>query len=71
MNNVLNKKVVKTAGWGTRFQFGYRDKDQNDVGTLDKPTMYSSCMTTIESPMDSRFQYCNTIEVYRIGYKKI
>ena len=35
-------------------------------GTLDNPTTYSSCMTTIESPVNSRFQYCDTKEVYMV-----
>ncbi len=62
----LDNKEVKTAGWGDRFQFGFHDVEEKKGGTFDNPTTYSSCMTTIESPINSRFQYCDTKDVYKI-----
>ena len=59
----LNKIEVQIAGWGNRFGFGYHDPKMLRKGTYDDPTMYSSCMTTHESPRISQYQRCNTLEV--------
>ena len=54
---------VHVAGWGKRFNFGYHDKTRKIEGTYDNPTTYSSCVTTHESPVESQFQSCDTVEV--------
>ena len=61
----LHATTVHTAGWGNTFQFGpitERTPSNPDPaeGTFEKPTTYSSCMTTVESPEISRFKYCDT-----------
>ena len=55
----------RTAGWGMRFEFGYHDSKRENQGTFDTPTLHSSCKTTEESPVGSRFRSCDTIEVGR------
>ena len=65
----LNGATVTYGGYGKKFQWGYRkDTSSNDVvqGTLnpvnnyqDTSTKYSTCMTTEEGPVDTRFKYCD------------
>ena len=54
---------VQIAGWGTRFDFGYHDREMTRKGTYDNPTTYSACMTTHESPAPLQYESCNTKEV--------
>ena len=54
---------VHIAGWGRRFDFGYHDDEMEQEGTYDRPTLYSACQTTHESPDESQYRMCNTIEV--------
>ena len=61
----LHDTTVHIAGWGYRFQFGpLAEPTSSDptpaVGTFEYPSTYSSCMTTVESPEDARFKYCDT-----------
>ena len=61
----LHDSNVHLAGWGIRFQFGpiaepTPSEATPEEGTFEKPSTYSSCMTTVESPENSRFKYCDT-----------
>ena len=59
----LHNKYVHIAGWGKRFDFGYHDVNKEHQGTYAWPTLHSTCKTTQESPIGSRFRSCDTIEV--------
>lgn len=43
--------------------FGDHDGTGQRPGTYTNPTNKSSCMTTEEGPVDSRFEYCDTQKV--------
>ena len=51
------------AGWGKRFDWGHHDVNRKSKGTYAVPTLHSTCKTTQESPIGSRFRSCDTIEV--------
>ena len=51
------------AGWGKRFDWGYHDENRKYQGTYAAPTLHSTCKTTQESPIGSRFRSCDTFEV--------
>ena len=64
----LDGTTVTYGGYGLKFQWGNRkDSSSNEVqGTLDPKnnyqdtsTTYSTCMTTEEGPVDTRFKYCD------------
>ena len=61
--SVLHQKKVYTAGYGVQFSFGDHDNTGARPGTYKNPTKKSSCMTTEEGPVDSRFEYCDTQKV--------
>ena len=66
----MHNKYVHIAGWGRRFDFGYHDVNKEYKGTYLRPTLHSTCKTTEESPIGSRFKSCDTIEVAgRLRYK--
>jgi hypothetical protein len=50
-------------GYGIQFMFGDHDGTGQRPGTYTNPTNKSSCMTTEEGPVDSRFEYCDTQKV--------
>ena len=61
----MDGETVTAAGYGTTFEWGYNE--WYELGALDseenfqeKSTIYSTCMTTEESPLDTRFQHCDT-----------
>ena len=54
---------MKTAGYGLQFTFGNHDSKGARPGSYEDPTKKSSCMTTEEGPVDSRFEYCDTQKV--------
>ena len=58
----LDGSSVETVGYGRRFQWGnYLDSSNSMVqGSLFEPTKYSTCMTTEEGPVDTRFTYCDS-----------
>ena len=63
MNHLaLHVTTVHTAGWGLQFEFG-EPMYEGPAPTYENPSTYSSCMTTVESPIGSRLQYCDTREV--------
>ena len=59
----LHNQKVQIAGCGRRFDFGYHDKEKERRGSYFFPTLHSTCKTTEESPIGSRFRSCDTIEV--------
>ena len=60
----LENELVHIAGWGRRFYFGYTKLgDSYTIGTFDKPSIHSSCMTNEYGPVGSRFRYCDTKKV--------
>ena len=59
----LHNQKVHIAGCGDRFDFGYHDKKKEQKGSYLFPTLHSTCKTTEESPIGSRFRSCDTIEV--------
>ena len=64
----MHNEIVQTAGWGLRFEFGHHNANSEGnyvKGTYDLPTLHSTCKTTEESPVGSRFRSCDTIEVGR------
>ena len=61
--SVLHQKKVHTAGYGVQFDYGEHDPTGDHPGTYTNPTKKSSCMTTEEGPVDSRFEYCDTQKV--------
>ena len=61
----MHNEYVQTAGWGLRFEFGYHDANSEYKGTYELPTLHSTCKTTEQSPVGSRFRSCDTIEVGR------
>ena len=58
----LDGAAVETGGYGRRFQWGnYLDTSNAMVqGSFFQPTKYSTCMTTEEGPVDTRFKYCDS-----------
>ena len=48
-----------------RFEFGHHDEELHDEGTYNNPTLHSSCRTTHESPIGSRYRSCDTVEVQK------
>ena len=59
----MHNQKVQIAGCGRRFDFGYHDKEKERKGSYFFPTLHSTCKTTEESPIGSRFKSCDTIEV--------
>ena len=57
----LDGTTVIIGGYGNRFQWGNYKYGNNEIikGSFASPTKYSSCMTTEEGPVDTRFQYCD------------
>ena len=57
----LDGTAVIIGGYGNRFQWGNYKDGNNEIikGSFESPTKYSSCMTTEEGPVDTRFQYCD------------
>ena len=57
----LDGTTVTIGGYGKRFQWrNYKDGNNEIItGDFESPTKYSSCMTTEEGPVDTRFQYCD------------
>ena len=71
----MDGETVTAAGYGTTFEWGYNE--WYELGALDseenfqeKSTIYSTCMTTEESPLDARFQHCDTQWVCKMPYFK-
>ena len=71
----MDGETVAAAGYGTTFEWGYNE--WYELGALDseenfqeKSTIYSTCMTTEESPLDARFQHCDTQWVCKMPYFK-
>ena len=57
----MDGTTVTIGGYGKRFQWGNYKDGNNEIikGSFESPTKYSSCMTTEEGPVDTRFQYCD------------
>ena len=57
----MDGTTVIIGGYGNRFQWGNYKDGNNEIikGSFESPTKYSSCMTTEEGPVDTRFQYCD------------
>ena len=71
----MDGETVSAGGYGRIFEWGYNDFYEQ--GALDseenfqeKSTIYSTCMTTEESPLDTRFQYCDTQWVSKMSHLK-
>ena len=71
----MDGETVTAAGYGTTFEWGYNE--WYELGALDseenfqeKSTIYSTCMTTEESPLDSKFQHCDTQWVCKMPHLK-
>ena len=58
----MDKEAAKIAGWGRRFTFGKHP--DGSIGSVDKPTALSSCMTSEKGPLDTRFKHCDTTKVF-------
>ena len=58
----MDKEAAKIAGWGRRFTFGKHP--DGSVGSVDNPTVLSSCMTSEKGPLDTRFEHCDTTKVF-------
>ena len=67
----LDGAAVEIGGYGRRFQWGnYLDSGNSMVqGSLFQPTKYSTCMTTEEGPVDTRFTYCDSTWVLGPSYE--
>ena len=69
----LDRAAVEIGGYGRRFQWGnYLDSSNSMVqGSLVQPTKYSTCMTTEEGPVDTRFKYCDStwVLIYLITFR--
>ena len=72
----MDGETVTAAGYGTTFEWGYNE--WYELGALDseenfqeKSTIYSTCMTTEESPLDARFQHCDTQWVSKKEFPQI
>ena len=55
--------MLHMAGYGRRFDWGFHDEENNNKGSYNDPTLYSSCMTTVESRPGHRHKYCDTKQV--------
>ena len=71
----MDGETVTAGGYGTTFEWGYNE--WYELGALDseenfqeKSTIYSTCMTTEESPLDARFQHCDTQWVCKMPHFK-
>ena len=71
----MDGETVSAGGYGRIFEWGYNDFYEQ--GALDseenfqeKSTIYSTCMTTEESPLDARFQHCDTQWVCKMPHFK-
>ena len=58
----MDKEAAKIAGWGKRFVF--ITHPDGSSGSLDNPTVLSSCMTSEKGPLDTRFKHCDTTKVF-------